>query len=157
MKTNGIGLEQKKAKELAQQLNKLLASYHIFYQNLRGFHWNIRGALFFELHIKFEEYYTDALLKIDEIAERILTLEATPYHSFQSFIKHSDIQTTEGLTDGVEMVKTVLSNLKQLIITEREIVSFAQSIGDEATAGLVSTYISEQEKTVWMLAAYSAK
>ena len=66
MKKNRIGLDAKKAKELANQLNGLLANYQIFYQNARGFHWNIKGNNFFELHLKFEELYDDAVIKVDE-------------------------------------------------------------------------------------------
>jgi starvation-inducible DNA-binding protein len=69
--TSNLGLEIKETQKLALPLNELLATYQIFYQNARGFHWNIRGEKFFELHAKFEEIYTDALVKIDEIAERI--------------------------------------------------------------------------------------
>ena len=82
MKTNRIGLDAVKAKKLAELLNVLLANYQLFYINSRGFHWNIKGEKFFELHIKFEELYTDTQLKIDEIAERILTLEHTILPSY---------------------------------------------------------------------------
>lgn len=67
-KLNAIGLDEAKAADLAGRLNTLLANYSIFYQNTRGYHWNIRGEKFFELHVKFEELYNDLLLKIDEIA-----------------------------------------------------------------------------------------
>ena len=63
-----IGLDEKKAEQLADKLNELLSNYQIFYMNVRGFHWNIKGERFFELHAKFEETYDDLLLKIDEIA-----------------------------------------------------------------------------------------
>lgn len=72
---NTIGLNSGKALQLAEKLNKPLANYSIFYQNTRGSHWNIKGGKFFELHDKFEELYNESLLKIDELAERILTLE----------------------------------------------------------------------------------
>ena len=77
-KSNGIGLDSRDAKKLAEKLNELLANYSIFYQNTRGYHWNIKGEKFFELHLKFEELYNDLLIKIDEVAERILTLGASP-------------------------------------------------------------------------------
>ena len=79
---NLIGIDKEKAKELVIKLNDLLANYQLFYQNLRGLHWNIKGKEFFELHLKFEELYNDAVIKIDEIAERILTLEGEPLHTF---------------------------------------------------------------------------
>lgn len=72
---NVIGLNLEKTGKLADNLNDLLANYQLFYSNVRGFHWNITGEKFFELHAKFEEIYNDALLKIDEIAERVRTLD----------------------------------------------------------------------------------
>ena len=74
MTTNQIGLEKKDMSAVIEQLNKLLSSYHIFYINVRGYHWNVKGEHFFSLHTKFEELYTELQLQIDEIAERILTL-----------------------------------------------------------------------------------
>lgn len=81
MKTSQIGLDQAKSKKLAGKLDLLLANFQLMYINTRGFHWNIKGEKFFELHLKFEELYTDLQIKIDEVAERILTLghtQATP-------------------------------------------------------------------------------
>ena len=40
-----IGLDEAKSEQLADELNNLLATYMIFYQNARGFHWNIKSAL----------------------------------------------------------------------------------------------------------------
>ena len=67
---NHIGLDEKVSKDLALKLNDLLANYSVFYQNVRGYHWNIKGEKFFELHLKFEELYNVLFVKIDEVAER---------------------------------------------------------------------------------------
>ncbi|MBL7723999.1 MAG: DNA starvation/stationary phase protection protein [Chitinophagaceae bacterium] len=89
MKRNSIGLDAGKTRELAEKLNLLLANFQLFYINSRGFHWNIKGDKFFELHAKFEELYTDTQLKIDEVAERILTLGHVPSHSYTDYLKLS--------------------------------------------------------------------
>lgn len=89
MKKNMIGLNEKQARVLADDLNHLLADYQILYTNVRGYHWNIKGRDFFELHAKFEEIYNDLVLKVDEIAERILTLGATPVHGFSRYLSMS--------------------------------------------------------------------
>lgn len=151
---NLIGLDKDKAQKLTVELNDLLANYQMFYQNLRGFHWNIKGKEFFELHVKFEEYYDDAVLKIDEIAERILTLEGTPLHSFQSYIEASEIQAAKNVTDGASCVQTIIANFGVLIQKERNILALAGDTDDEGTASLMSDYITETEKTLWMLNAY---
>ena len=87
---NQIGLNEMKAMELTKELNELLANYSIFYQNVRGYHWNIKGEKFFELHAKFEELYNDLFVKIDEIAERILTLGGMPNHNFSEYANRYD-------------------------------------------------------------------
>jgi starvation-inducible DNA-binding protein len=75
-KTNILGLPVKETEEIVSELNLLLSNYQVYYQNLRGIHWNIRGKRF-DLHVKFEELYNDSQLKIDMIAERVLTLGGT--------------------------------------------------------------------------------
>lgn len=151
---NTIGLEPSKAEDLAQDLNQLLADYQIYYQNLRGFHWNVKGEQFFELHEKFEELYNDALVKIDEIAERVLTLGATPLHSFSAYIEKADIQEARGVEQGKACVEVVLNNLGALVRLERQILDKSGEANDEGTNALMSDYIREQEKLVWMLSAY---
>lgn len=151
---NLIGIDKEKAMELSVQLNQLLADYQVFYQNLRGLHWNIKGKEFFELHLKFEEYYNDAVVKIDEIAERILTLQAEPLHSFTDYLKNTQIREERSITNGKEGIKIVLKNFSQIVAVEREILALANNADDEGTASLMSDYISETEKTLWMLNAY---
>lgn len=152
--TNSIGIDQEKANKLIEKLNTLLADYQLYYQNLRGFHWNIKGQEFFELHLKFEELYNDAVVKIDEIAERILTLEGEPLHTFTDYLKVSDIQEERGVTNGVQGISIVVENFKTLLIKEREILQLSDEAVDEGTNSLMSDYITQTEKTVWMLNAY---
>lgn len=151
---NRIGLETKDSEKLANGLNDLLANYQIFYMNARGFHWNIKGDKFFELHLKFEELYNDALIKIDEIAERVLTLGFTPMHSYSDYIKKSEIRQQTNITDGFKAVEQVLSAFKTLIVKERVLLNVAAEANDEGTNALMSDYIRAQEKLVWMYSSF---
>ena len=151
---NNIGLDIKASQNTAVELNDLLANYQMFYMNLRGFHWNIKGKKFFELHLKFEELYNDALIKVDEIAERVLTLSATPLHTFNAYLDASEIKSAENVTDGEIAINSILDSLKILLSKERAILSIAGDANDEGTVALMSDYIVQQEKLVWMLSAY---
>lgn len=157
MSINAIGLDAKKAQKLSKKLNELLANYQIFYMNTRGFHWNVKGDKFFELHAKFEELYDDSVLKIDEIAERILTLGETPLHTFNDYYKAASLKETKNVTDGVKCVKKILEAFQVLLPLEREILALAGDADDEGTVSLMSDYISEQEKLVWMYSAFLNK
>jgi len=151
---NIIGLDQKKSEVLAVELNDLLANYQIFYQNLRGFHWNITGRKFFELHLKFEELYNDAVIKVDEIAERVLTLGGTPLHTFEDYLSVATIQSVKSDTVDESAVQDVIENFGILIKKERQILSLASETEDEGTQSLMSDYITETEKMLWMLSSF---
>ncbi|MCW5907934.1 MAG: DNA starvation/stationary phase protection protein [Chitinophagales bacterium] len=157
MAKNNIGLGKEETKQLAKKLNALLANYHLFYQNTRGFHWNITGEKFFELHIKFEELYTDSLLKIDEIAERILTLGHTPMHTFSDYVEASSIKEAKNISDGKTAVQSILDSFAVLLPLERELLDLSAKANDEGTNALMSDYIRQQEKLVWMYSAYLGK
>ncbi|WP_341224982.1 Dps family protein [uncultured Arcticibacterium sp.] len=151
---NLVGIDKDKAEKLSNKLNDLLANYQLFYQNLRGLHWNIKGREFFELHLKFEELYNDAILKVDEIAERILTLEAEPLHTFSDYLETAEIKEEKSVTVGKQGIEIVVKNFSTLIQKERVILSLAADAEDEGTVSLMSDYISQTEKTLWMLNSY---
>ncbi|SDS62056.1 starvation-inducible DNA-binding protein [Formosa sp. Hel1_31_208] len=154
MTLNSIGLNTKKTKVIATDLNQLLANFQIYYQNLRGIHWNIRGKRFFDLHVKFEELYTDANLKVDEIAERILTLGATPLHTFDDYSKAAKVPVGKDISEDEKAVKLIVSSLTELLKIERQILESSGEANDEGTNSMMSDFITQQEKTVWMMKAW---
>jgi starvation-inducible DNA-binding protein len=151
---SSIGLDKKKSKQLAEKLNELLANYSVFYQNTRGYHWNIKGDKFFELHVKFEELYNDLLLKIDEVAERILTLGHAPNHKYSDYLKISKIKESNQVTNGQKAVGNLLDSFQRIITLQRELLVLSADAGDEGTNALMSDYIRAQEKLVWMYSAF---
>lgn len=154
---NAIGLDSNGAKKLAEKLNTLLANYSIFYQNTRGYHWNIKGEKFFELHLKFEELYNDLLLKIDEVAERILTLGHAPTHKYSDYKKVSAIAESKEVNNGIKAVGDILNSFKIIIGLQRDLLHESAELGDEGTNALMSDYIRAQEKQVWMYSAFLNK
>ncbi len=145
------------AATVVDSLQQLLADFQVFYTNLRGYHWNIKGKDFFVLHSQYEKLYNDAAEKVDEIAERILMLDGVPAHNFSEYLKTSKVEESGYVTSGDEGLKDVLSTYSYFIESERAIVKLAQEIDDEVTVALMSDYIKEQEKLVWMLVAYYSK
>ncbi len=151
---NRIGLDTERTNELVGQLNDLLSNYQLFYMNVRGFHWNIKGDKFFELHVKFEELYDDLLVKVDELAERILTLGGVPVHAYSDYIASSQIKEAKNVTDANGTVGSILDGFKILLSKQREILEVSGDAGDEGSSALMSDYIREQEKLVWMYSAF---
>ncbi|MCO5248943.1 MAG: DNA starvation/stationary phase protection protein [Chitinophagales bacterium] len=153
-KLTRIGLDKTQSEKLAKELNKLLSNYEIFYQSLRGLHWNIKGSQFFELHEKFEELYNDAQEKIDIIAERVLTLGFTPLHTFQDYIENANVEVGKNISEAKTAVTLITESLKTLVILEREILESAQALEDEGTITMLTDFITQQEKTIWMYSSW---
>ena len=148
---NYLNLDKEKTQLTVKELNILLADYHLYYQKLRNFHWNIIGENFFDLHAKFEEMYNDTLIKIDEVAERILTLRHQPESNLTTYLKLSTIEESPSEINDMEMINMLLEDHGKLLIQMRKTVSIADDGGDEGTIDLLGGYIRELEKTSWML------
>ena len=143
--------------QLSEKLNTLLATYQIHYQNLRSLHWNIKGAHFFELHLKYEELYTRTQVIIDDLAERILTLNTTPMHRFVDYLKNSQLEENKTIQDSHEGMAYILSAQEIILKLERELLALSAELGDEGTNGLMSDLVREKEKTNWMFASWLGK
>lgn len=154
---NYLGFDKDQLTKTVKELNILLADYHVYYQNLRNFHWNISGENFFDLHKKFEKLYNDARLKIDEIAERILTLRHRPLGNMSNYLAQSSVEEVKHLAEDREMVMTVLENHKILIEDMRQVLASADKIGDEGTIDMISSFLENLEKKSWMLDAWATR
>lgn len=152
-----LGLDEKKTNKTVQELNVLLADFHIYYQKLRNFHWNVIGKNFFDLHEKFEELYDDAKIKIDEIAERILTLRFQPTSNLTDYLKASNIKESSSDLTDTKMIETLLEDHGTLLDQMRKVIEVADKGGDEGTIDLIGAYIRELEKTSWMLDVWKMK
>ncbi|WP_300440057.1 Dps family protein [Christiangramia sp.] len=154
---NYLGLDSNKTKKTVEELNILLADYHLYYQKLRNFHWNVIGKNFFDLHEKFEELYDDAKLKVDEIAERILTLRYQPTSNLSDYLEDSNLEESPSDISDSKMIELLLKDHGLLLKQMRKVVEVADAGGDEGTIDLIGAYIRELEKTSWMLDAWKMK
>jgi starvation-inducible DNA-binding protein len=153
--TNILGLPVKESEVIAAELNILLSNFQVYYQNLRGIHWNIRGKRLFDLHVKFEELYNDAQLKIDMIAERVLTLGGTPLHTLEDYVANNRLEVGKNISKDTDAVQLIMASIADLLKIERVILDESGKINDEGTNSMMSDFIKEQEKTMWMMKAWS--
>jgi starvation-inducible DNA-binding protein len=152
---NYLNIKEEKLLPVVMELNTLLADYHVYYQKLRNFHWNILGQNFFDLHEKFEELYVDARSKIDDIAERILTLRYHPMSNYSEYLEASSIEESTISLKDTEMVSEILKAHGKLLKQMSLVIQKAESVHDDGTIDLIGTYIRELEKTSWMLDAWN--
>lgn len=145
---------ENKTDQVVASLNQLLINYQVHYQNLRLFHWNVKGPFFFILHDKFEELYREAAEKIDEIAERILALEGTPKGSLNNILKHAEIESYDELIDAQNMVKAIVTANQALIKNLEALLVTAGEAEDEGTLDIFTSYIQELQKQNWMMKSF---
>ncbi|NHN24228.1 DNA starvation/stationary phase protection protein [Flavobacterium jejuense] len=154
MEINALGLSKKESEKSIKKLNILLSNFQTYYQNLRGLHWNIRGKRFFDLHVKFEELYNDSQLKIDLIAERVLTLGGIPIHTFTEYLENNSLKIGKNISKDTEAIQLIIDSLTELLKIERVILNETSENNDEGTNAMMSDFIKEQEKTIWMMHAW---
>ncbi|MDR0507188.1 MAG: DNA starvation/stationary phase protection protein [Dysgonamonadaceae bacterium] len=151
---NSLGLEIATIQPVIASLGELLANYQVFYTNLRGLHWNIKGDKFYELHELYEEYYNEMAEIIDETAERIVILGGVPANNFSDYLKLATVKEITGVSDWKVGVDNVFATLQLLLGQLRALHSLAVKSGDHGTVSLANHGIKNFEKKIWMLSAY---
>lgn len=153
MTTIDIGISEQDRSHIADGLKRLLADSYTLYLQTHNFHWNVTGPQFRELHLMFEEHYTELATAVDEIAERIRTLDVAAPGTYKAFAGLSSVKEVEGVPAANEMVDILTRGHEQVVKTCREALVTAQQADDESTAALVSDRMRVHEKTAWMLRA----
>ncbi|TKB43156.1 DNA starvation/stationary phase protection protein [Thalassotalea mangrovi] len=148
-----IGIDDKQRENVAAQLKILLADSYTLYLQTHNFHWNVTGPQFRELHLMFEEHYTELATAVDEIAERIRTLGVVAPGTYKAFSELSTIKEVDGVPEAEVMVKILTASHESVVKTCRQALKAAQSADDESSAALISDRMRVHEKTAWMLRA----
>lgn len=149
-----FGFEPNETKDLVKALNQLLADYHVHYQKLRNFHWNVTGGDFFDLHEQFEQRYDTTFAEIDEVAERIRTFGHTPISTLKEYLNTSNIKEPKGIPAADEMVMQILDDYKTILKSQTKAANIAHEMGDYGTVDMLNHYIFEMQKHSWMLSSF---
>ncbi|MBJ7900269.1 MAG: DNA starvation/stationary phase protection protein [Cyanobacteria bacterium RI_101] len=148
-----IGIPEAERLKIAEGLKKLLADTYTLYLQTHNFHWNVTGPQFRELHLMFEEQYNELALAVDEIAERIRSLDVVAPGTYKQFAQLSSIPEVDDIPSGTAMVDILTSGHEQIVKTCRQVLKLSQGADDESTTSLASDRMRVHEKTAWMLRA----
>ncbi|ARU60743.1 DNA starvation/stationary phase protection protein [Tumebacillus avium] len=143
--------------DLTAVLNKQIANWTVLYIKLHNFHWYVKGPQFFTLHTKFEEFYTEASLHIDELAERLLSLHGRPVATMREALELASIQEANGNENAEEMVQSVVRDFETVMGELKAGMDTAEQAGDEPTGDMLLAIYSGLEKHVWMLNSFLGK
>lgn len=142
--------------KVAEGLNITVANAIVSYQKLHHYHWRVIGEQFFDLHDKFEQLYDRFADILDDVAERMLMIDAAPVKTLGEAVSLATIQEETETPPPVEMVARTIADLK----TQRDqmigVIAEAEQVGDRSTVNLLDGIIDALDKEIWMLRAYNA-
>ncbi|ETT53461.1 Dps family protein [Paenibacillus sp. FSL R7-0204] len=139
---------------LEQVLNRQVANLNVLYVKVHNYHWYVKGEQFFALHVKFEELYDDITLKMDEVAERLLSIKGSPAATMKEYLELATIQEATGKEDARGMVQALIEDFATVAEELTEGIELAEEISDQPTADLFIKIRTDLEKNQWMLRAF---
>lgn len=138
--------------EIIKNLNTLLSDLNVFYRKLQNYHWNIQGKDFFTVHAKLEEYYNEINMKIDEIAEHILSLEGQPLGTLKDYLNTTQIKEAENAkVDSTIIFNELVKDYSTLLKESKDIKNLADENLESKTSALMDDIIEDYTKKLWML------
>ncbi len=133
-------------------LNVLLSNTHVLIAKLHNFHWNVSGMEFHPIHNATEAYYDHFFTVFDDIAERVLQLEAKPIATVKGYLETATLTETEATKfTGAEVLDAILTDFTTLLGQSKELETMASDAGDIATSDLLTGIISYLEKEIWLI------
>ena len=142
---------------LTAMLNKQIANCGILYVKLHNYHWFVKGDTFYELHAKFEELYDEISAFLDELAERLLTINGKPLATLRDYLQHATVTEACGNETAQQMVQTIANDFATIIEELKQGIQSAEQENDQATADILIGMRKKLEKHRWMLTAFLAR
>ncbi len=140
---------------LYEEMNTFLADQIVLGMKIHNFHWFLKGDGFFPIHEKLDEYYEASEERIDEVAERLLTIGAKPLPNLQEVLDRSSIKELddEWITakEGFEKLIVDFEHMNQSAL---RLVKIAEEVEDPGTADYFTAVSQDLGKDLWMFNAY---
>ena len=139
---------------LADSLKILLATNFAYYLKAHGFHWNVEGPDFSELHDFFQEIYEDAYSAIDPTAEYIRYLGEYSPASFERFSELTEISGQTKIPRARLMLEELKANNDQMLDLLNRCFAEANDANEQGIANFVAERLSAHGKYRWQLTSY---
>src|SRR5690606_39428852 len=127
-----MGIDKKEREAVAEGLKRLLADTYTLYLQTHNFHWNVTGPMFRDLHLMFEEHYTELATAVDDVAERIRTLDVHAPGTYKAFADLATVKEVEGVPAAEEMIDILTRGHEIVVQTCRDVLKTAQEAEDES-------------------------
>jgi starvation-inducible DNA-binding protein len=140
------------SKEVAGDLNLLLADVIALYFKTKNFHWHVSGPHFRDYHLLLDEQGEQIFATTDAIAERVRKIGGTTLRSIGHIGRLQRIEDNDAdFVTPMDMLAELRDDNKQLTTRMREIHDLCEERRDVATASLLEVWIDEAERRTWFL------
>ncbi len=152
-----IGIDRKDRKRLAELLGLALADTYVLYAKIQGFHWNVRGPMFFAIHKMTEGQYEDLAQSVDELAERIRAIGFLAPTGLAQFLSSSRVTDATGNPEASAMLESLVKDHQTVARSMRDAVEEADRVNDVFSADMLTARIGRHEQFAWMLRSLADK
>ncbi len=138
--------------QMAKHLLNVVSDTYLLMIKTHGYHWNVTGPLFPQLHLFLEGQYNELFLAADLIAERIRALDFFAPGSPAAFKNHTAVKDApDQPPSAAAMLKDLLKTHEQVRMRIEEARSFADEIDDRASEDLLNGRLAAHDKMMWMI------
>ncbi|MDR0921701.1 MAG: DNA starvation/stationary phase protection protein [Lactobacillales bacterium] len=145
--------------ETKKVLNQAVADLSQLSAMIHQTHWYMRGPQFLKLHPKMDKYMEDVNAQLDEISERLITLDGSPYSTLREWADNSKLSAEPGIW-GVPTEKRfeeLVTAFRYMTDLYEQGIEVSEKEGDLVTNGIFIDSKGDFEKTIWMLQAELGK
>ena len=122
------------------------------YLQYMGYHWNVAGPLFHDLHTMFDENAKQVMETIDGLAERQRILGALAEYTLEQLKRSSTLMVEQKIpTNPKEMVERLVASHRLVIQDMKKAFELADVQRDPGTADLFTRIVQIHEKLEWFL------
>ncbi len=143
-------------KDLQKSMSVLLSNLYSLLLKTQNYHWHVKGPYFKELHVFFEEQYTQLFGFVDLVAERMLTMDFNAPATLKEIVEHRSLKDGHYDISGFEMVSDLIKDYTVLIDNIYDAINLSKKHEDEGSATFLTDLLVQVEKTMWMLKATSS-
>ncbi|MGD1099596.1 MAG: DNA starvation/stationary phase protection protein [Thermoplasmata archaeon] len=145
-------MDRKESSPLIEALRREQANAVQLYLQYKGYHWNVSGPSFHDLHLLFDAHATQVFEMIDELAERQRILGAPADYTLEALRQASNLVVEEKLPSNPrEMVEHLVTSHRRVIDGLKKGIEVADGRGDPGTADLFTRFLQTHEKMEWFL------
>jgi starvation-inducible DNA-binding protein len=145
-------MDRKESSSIIESLRREQANAVQLYLQYKGYHWNVAGPSFHNLHLLFDAHASQVFEAIDDLAERQRILGAPAEYTLEAMRKASNLVVEEKLPPTPRgMVEHLLASHRQVIGGLKKGIELADRLEDPGTADLFTRFVQAHEKMEWFL------